>query len=79
MKDEIKAPETNQTWSFANLPLRKNAIGCKWIYRIKYNFDGTIESYMTHLVAKENSQIESFDFTDVLPTKKDKKNVLSSV
>lgn len=34
---------------------------------------------MAHLVAKENSQIESFDFPDVLQTKKDKKNVLSTV
>ncbi|KAL6334440.1 hypothetical protein AAG906_015629 [Vitis piasezkii] len=45
MAKEIEALETNQTWKVVDLPPEKKAIGCKWIYKIKYNADGSIERY----------------------------------
>ncbi|XP_068467075.1 uncharacterized protein [Phaseolus vulgaris] len=42
---EISALESNQTWETALLPLNKLAIGCKWVFKIKYKADGTIERY----------------------------------
>ena len=45
MDKEIKALEVNNTWSLVPLPPSKTAIGCKWVYRIKYLPDGSIERY----------------------------------
>ncbi|XP_020211585.1 uncharacterized protein LOC109796311 [Cajanus cajan] len=45
MKDEITALEANHTWTITSLPPNKTAIGCKWIYKIKHNADGSVERY----------------------------------
>ena len=42
---EIDALEQNKTWTLADLSPGKKAIGCKWVYRIKYHSDGSIERY----------------------------------
>lgn len=34
------------------LPAGKQAIGCKWIYKIKHKADGSVERYKARLVAK---------------------------
>uniref|UniRef100_A0A2N9FCT0 Reverse transcriptase Ty1/copia-type domain-containing protein n=1 Tax=Fagus sylvatica TaxID=28930 RepID=A0A2N9FCT0_FAGSY len=39
---EITALEANQTWSLTPLPLGKTPIGCKWVYKVKLRFDGTL-------------------------------------
>ncbi|KAE8724764.1 NAD(P)-linked oxidoreductase superfamily protein [Hibiscus syriacus] len=62
--DEILALETNKTWSVASLPSGKVLIGCKWVYRIKYNVAGTIERYKARLVAKGYSQKDGVDYVD---------------
>lgn len=36
MQSEIKALEDNSTWSIVEVPPGKKAIGCKWVYKIKY-------------------------------------------
>lgn len=56
MATEIVALEANNTWTLTPLPALKNLIGCKWVYRIKYKFDGSIERYKTRLVAKRFTQ-----------------------
>ena len=43
MHDEISALERNHTWVLTDLPQHKNVIGCKWVYKIKHNADGSIE------------------------------------
>ena len=44
MTNEIKALEHNKTWDLAILPPNKTAIGCKWVYRVKFKADGSVES-----------------------------------
>ena len=43
MAAEIQALEDNKTWTLIPLPAHKKPIGCKWVYKIKFNSDGSIE------------------------------------
>lgn len=52
MRTELDALHHNQTWSLVPLPKGKTAIGCKWIYKTKFQSDGTVERYKARLVAK---------------------------
>ncbi|KAH0707279.1 hypothetical protein KY290_011873 [Solanum tuberosum] len=45
MKLEIQALEDNNTWEIVDLPPRKNAIGSKWVYKIKYKANGELERF----------------------------------
>ena len=53
MNEEMVALEANDTWELVPLPKGKNAIGCKWVYKIKNKADGSIERYKARLVAKD--------------------------
>ena len=64
MNAEIDALVSNNTWSLTPLPPNKKAIGCKWVYRVKYKADGSVERYKARLVAKGFTQQEGLDFTD---------------
>ena len=61
---EIFALESNQTWETALLPKDKATIGYKWVFKIKYKADGTVERYKARLVAKGYTQIEGIDYLD---------------
>ncbi|XP_050113962.1 uncharacterized mitochondrial protein AtMg00820-like [Malus sylvestris] len=61
MQEEIAALHSQQTWSLVPLPPNKNLVGCKWVYRIKWNADGSISIYKARLVAKGYSQEEGID------------------
>lgn len=64
MDVEMGAMELNKTWSVVSLPPGKNIVGCKWVYTIKYNVDGSIERYKARLVAKGFTQQEGVDYFD---------------
>ena len=64
MKVELDAMHLNHTWSVTSLPSHKHAIGYKWVYKIKYKYDGFMEMYKARLVAKEYTQQEGLDFLD---------------
>lgn len=61
---EIQALESNNTWSLCSLLKGKSPIGCKWVYKIKYRSDGSIERYKARLVAKCYTQVEGIDYHD---------------
>ncbi|XP_022147777.1 uncharacterized protein LOC111016631 isoform X2 [Momordica charantia] len=44
MNAELLAMESNNTWSVV-LPPGHHSIGCKWVYKVKHNPDGSIERY----------------------------------
>ena len=64
MEKEIQALESNNTWSLSSLLEGKSPIGYKWVYKIKYHSDGSIERYKAHLVAKGYTQVEGIYYHD---------------
>ena len=64
MDKEIQALEQTHTWVLTPLPPGTRPIGCKWVYRVKLNPDGTIERYKARLVAKGYTQRERLDFSE---------------
>ena len=52
MDEEIASIEKNQTWELVDLPNGRDVIGLKWIYKTKYNEDGSIQKHKARLVAK---------------------------
>jgi len=64
MQDELQALAANNTWQLTPLPSGKKTIGCKWVYKIKYHYDGTVERHKARVVAKGFTQLEGLDFLD---------------
>ena len=64
MKSEIHAFETNGTWTATQLPLGKKALGCKWVYKIKHKYDGSVEQFKARLVILGNHQKEGINYTE---------------
>lgn len=64
MKDEIVSFEVNKTFSIVDLPPGKKAIGNMWIYKYKYNVDGTMERPKSRLVALGNRQVKGRDYKE---------------
>jgi len=62
MSEELAALQQNKTWTVTSLPKGKHAIGCKWVYKVKYKADSSIERYKARLVAKGYTQKEGLDY-----------------
>ncbi|KAM1609734.1 hypothetical protein FF1_021794 [Malus domestica] len=62
MKEEIEALHSQGTWSFVPLPSQKNLVGCKWVFKIKKNVDGSVARHKARLVAKWFSQEERLNY-----------------
>lgn len=61
---EMRALEKNHTWSIVPLPAGKNTVGCKWVFSVKYNSDGSLERYKAWLVAKGFTQTYGIDYSE---------------
>ena len=66
MEEEIESLHKNQNLEFVELPKRKGAIGCKWVYKKKkaiYEKEG--EKFKAHLVAKHYSHKKWVDYDEI--------------
>ena len=61
MIKEIDALKKNNTWSVVDLPSGKKVINSKWVYKVKYNSDGSIERHKVCLVIWGDEQVEGFN------------------
>ena len=52
MQEEYDALIKQITWNLTPLPPGKFVIGCKWVYCVKRNLDGSIAHHKSRLVAK---------------------------
>lgn len=64
MNLEIQALTDNHTWEIVDLPAGKHPIGCRWVYKVKYKADGSVERLKARLVAKGFTQQEGLDYHD---------------
>ena len=64
MKSEMHAFETNGTWTSTQLPPRKKALGCKWVYKIKHKAYGSVERFKAQLVILGNHQKERIHYIE---------------
>ncbi|CAN0920234.1 Retrovirus-related Pol polyprotein from transposon TNT 1-94 [Linum grandiflorum] len=62
MDTEISMIEKNKTWELVDKPKDKPVIGLKWVYKTKFNEDGSIQKHKARLVAKGYSQQPGIDF-----------------
>ena len=64
MRVELANLIKRRTWTAAVLPPGRKPVGCKWVFRIKRNFNRSINKYKARLTAKGYSQIFGIDFDE---------------
>ncbi|XP_072094129.1 uncharacterized protein [Arachis hypogaea] len=61
---EYDALIRNNTWELVSLPPNREAIGSRWVFRLKYNADGSLQKYKARLVAQGYALKHGSDFTE---------------
>jgi len=64
---EYESLMNNDTWTLVELPSNRAAIGCKWIFKVKYNCEGRVEHLKGRLVAKGCAQKYGIDYETFSP------------
>ena len=54
----------NETWDLVPHLPHKKAIGCRWIYKVKYNVEGSVNRYKARLVEKGYAQTHGVDYEE---------------
>ena len=61
---EYQSLMENDTWELVNLPEGRKVVGCKWIFRVKYDGKGKVERFKGRLVAQGYSQKYGIDYDE---------------
>nr|GEW20170.1 retrovirus-related Pol polyprotein from transposon TNT 1-94 [Tanacetum cinerariifolium] len=64
MCDEYKALINNKTWVLVPCPPNVNIVRSMWLYKHKYNADGSLSWYKARLVANGRSQQQGIDYDE---------------
>jgi hypothetical protein len=64
MQAEFNSLLENATWDLIPLPPHRQAISCKWTYRLKYDSVGRIDRFKARLVARGFTQRYGIDYTE---------------
>ena len=63
--EEYNSLMKNHTWDLVELPEGKNIVGCKWIFKVKRNAEGSVDRYEARLVAQSFSQQAGEVYDDI--------------
>ena len=61
---EVATLATNETWDLVALPQGKKSIGCKWVYKVQHNVDGSMSRCKARLVVKGYAQAYGIDYEE---------------
>ena len=50
--DKMQALDDNGTWDLVPLPNEKKATGCRWVFVVKFNPEGSVSRLKVCLIAK---------------------------
>ena len=64
MKYEMGSIYENKVWTVVDLPVDRQAIENKWIFKKKTDADGNITIYKARLVAKGFRQVQGIDYDE---------------
>ena len=64
MQEEMRVLEKNQTWEMVPRIEEIQLVGCRWVFNVKYNTNGTLERYKDWLVAKGYTQTYGIDYLE---------------
>jgi hypothetical protein len=64
MDKELTSLHKHDTWTLSPVPAGRSAISTKWIFKTKYNADGSICKHKARLVVRGFTQKEGIDFTE---------------
>jgi hydroxymethylpyrimidine pyrophosphatase-like HAD family hydrolase len=45
LQDEMRSMSTNKVWNLEIIPKGAKTVGCKWVYKIKYDSKGNVERF----------------------------------
>ena len=64
MDDEYQALQWNNTWTLVPPSPHHNVVGCKWVFKVKWLSDGSVERHKARLVAKGYHQQQGLDYEE---------------
>ena len=64
MVEEYSSIMTNDVWELVPRPHNISVVGSRWIYKIKYVANGSIENFRAIFVAKGHAQKEGIDYKE---------------
>jgi hypothetical protein len=54
----------NQVWDLVDLPPESRAVGSKWVFKLKTDMDGNVQTYKARLVSKGFTQTQGVDYEE---------------
>ena len=64
MKKEYYSLIKNGTWNLVDPPFRTKPIGCKWVFKKKEKYDGSLDKHKSRLVENGFAQKEGVDYEE---------------
>ena len=65
MRKEMHVLSDNNAWDLVpDLETKKKPIGCRWMFKINHNADGTVNRFKAQLIAKGYAQTHGIDYEE---------------